>query len=96
MGRWLLLLLGSAKDEDVGDGCLIGRHVDGVLDYSGWCFGETTLAIVPFSRNEAELARLLEGLCKGGLAWTGCAAIWSDLGPPFSEQVTKLPTSLDS
>ena len=38
----------------------------------------------------------MESLCEGSLGWAWSAAVWTDLGPAFAEEVAEFPASLNS
>lgn len=40
------------------------------------------------------LLGLVEGLREGGLGWAWSAAVWTDLGPAFAEEVAEFPAGL--
>lgn len=83
-----LLLLSSAKNEDVGDGRFIWGDVVGIFKDGGGCFGKPSLAIVTFGGYKTKLLGLLECLCEGRLARPRSATVWADLCPAFPKEIT--------
>ena len=84
------------KDQNVRHGCLVRGDVDGVFEDGRGSFGEhaSALAHCFFCMDEAGALRLVERLGEGSLTRSRRAAIWSNLGPAFAEEVAELPARL--